>query len=68
MIYENENYKVVVAVGIDYDCKAYLITNKATGVVEVETRLYPQAILYADQLNSGIVDKGIEVVNPPFNH
>lgn len=68
MIYENNNYKVVVGSGIDYEVDHYLVINKNTGVVEVETRLYPQAILYSNQLDEGLSEVGDAGPKLAFNH
>ena len=57
-ILENKNYKVDVGQGTDYEGVCYLISNVLTGVVEVETRLLPQALMYAKQLNEAIEEEG----------
>jgi len=53
-IYESENYKVVIGNGADYEGEHYLVINKRTGVVEVESRLYPQSVAYCDQLSDSL--------------
>ena len=51
MLYQNNNYKIEVGKGYEIEYKCYLIINKNTDVVEVESRFWPQAKLYADQLD-----------------
>ena len=53
-IYESENYEVVVGDGADYEGMHYLVVNKRTRVVEVESRLYPQSVAYCDQLSDSL--------------
>jgi len=67
MIYENDNYKIMVGNGVDYDTPCYLIINTATDVVAVETRILPQAKLYANQLNDSLLKDG-EIHIPDFAH
>ena len=55
-IYESEFYKMEVGSGEDYECDHYLIINKVTGVVETETRLFPQGAAYCDQLSDSYAE------------
>ena len=55
-IYESEFYKMEVGEGEDYKSPHYLIINKVTGVVETETRLFPQGAAYCDQLSDSYAE------------
>ena len=65
MIFENKNYKVEVGHGTDFEGECYLISNVVTKVVEVETRLLPQALEYAKQLNEAIEGEGAPELDFP---
>lgn len=52
---ESEDYKLVVGIASDKNLgQCYHVINKKTEVVEVETRLLPQAITFVDQLQENL--------------
>lgn len=53
-IYENSNYKVTIGTSSENASPHYLVINKKFDVIEAETQLYPQAIKYADDLDTAI--------------
>lgn len=65
LIYKTPNYKVVVGKDLD-DQLVYQIINIKYKVIEVETKLYPQAIKYASDLEANlaaIIDYQNESIN-----
>ena len=54
-IYENNNYKIILGQSEEDPTIHYLVINKEFGVVEAESRLYPQSIKYANDLDAAIV-------------
>ena len=75
MLYENENYEVVVGRSTnleEYNGDLYHIKNKISGVVEIETRIYPQAMRAADELNMAMKGENLpeedNVLEVPYSH
>lgn len=74
IVHENERYQVMVGPGSDPDFKGnlYLVQNKETGVIETETRILPQAKLFANQLEESLKSDETEnlakVLRPDFKH
>lgn len=65
VIYRTPNYKVVVGTDLDNQL-IYQIINVKYKVIEVETKLYPQAIKYASDLEANlaaIIDYQNESIN-----
>jgi hypothetical protein len=65
VIYRTPNYKVVVGKDLDNQL-VYQIINIKYKVIEVETKLYPQAIKYASDLEANlaaIIDYQNESIN-----
>ncbi len=65
VIYRTPNYKVIVGTDLDNQL-IYQIVNVKYKVIEVETKLYPQAIKYASDLEANlaaIIDYQNESIN-----
>lgn len=48
------SYELTIGVGTDDGLPCYLLTNIETGVIEVETKVLPQAYQYLNDLDGGL--------------
>lgn len=62
-IAEKGQYKLTLGTGTDQQ-RCYLLVNSDTGVIEVETKILPQAYQYLNDLSSGLEEAERAYITP----